>query len=37
MKAPDLTRRERMLLITAAIQGALAGVTRAFLTWLLTQ
>jgi hypothetical protein len=32
---PGLTRAERLLLATAALRGALAGATRAILTWLL--
>lgn len=34
---PSRTRAERLLLVAAALRGALAGVARAITTWLLDQ
>jgi hypothetical protein len=34
---PGLTRAERLLLVAAALRGALAGAARAITTWLLDQ
>jgi hypothetical protein len=35
--APDLTRSERLWLVSAALRGALAGAVRAIIPWLLEQ